>query len=363
MAQLYGREMKREEILRRVGSISQIAEAKRVILADGNEAGVEAIYFRTGSGFNFTVLPGRGMDISLAEYAGQPLCWRSSTGDVAPAYYEPEGLGFLRTFYGGMLVTCGLTQTGPPCEDEGEQLGLHGRIHSIPAGNVCVDGSWEGDEYHLWARGKVRETRVFGENVTLSRTVKTHLGATSLQVEDVVTNEGFEKTPHCILYHINPGFPVVDEGSELLSASLRVEPRDEEAKKDGDQYHRFSAPQPGYKEKCYFHDLAPSRDGYVYIALINRSHSQGEGLGVYLKFRKEEFPEFCEWKMMGEGTYVVGIEPGNAQVAGRAALRRAGTLPFLEPGEKRQYNLEIGVLAGRKEIAEIEKKIKEAGKS
>ena len=49
---------------------------------------------------------------------------------------------------------------------------------------------------------------------------------------------------------------------------------------------------------------------------------------------------------MGEGTYVVGMEPGNALVLGRDVERESGRLQFLEPGERREYDLEIGVVEG-----------------
>jgi len=63
--------------------------------------------------------------------------------------------------------------------------------------------------------------------------------------------------------------------------------------------------------------------------------------------------------MIGEGLYVVGLEPANCGVEGRAKERERGTLQFLEPGEKRYYNLEIGVLTSRKEIEGMEKRIRE----
>ena len=50
------------------------------------------------------MLSSRGLDVSYSEYQGIPLCWRSSTGDVSPAHYEPEGLGWLRGFYGGINI-------------------------------------------------------------------------------------------------------------------------------------------------------------------------------------------------------------------------------------------------------------------
>ncbi len=61
---------------------------------------------------------------------------------------------------------------------------------------------------------------------------------------------------------------------------------------------------------------------------------------------------------MGEGTYVVGMEPANCLVEGRDELRKKGTLEFLQPGEKKEFELEIGVLNGKEAIdrfkAEVE---------
>ena len=80
MINLYGEAYDRIQLLRHLGDISQVAEAKVYQLNDGNEKGTDAIGFRTGSGLNFTVLPNRGLDISYADYQGIPLCWRSGTG-------------------------------------------------------------------------------------------------------------------------------------------------------------------------------------------------------------------------------------------------------------------------------------------
>ena len=177
MINLYGEEYHRLQLLRHVGDISQIAGVKQYELASGSEKGVTGVDFRTGSGLNFSVLPDRGLDISYAEYNGIPLCWRSSTGDVAPTYYEPEGNGWLRGFFGGLLTTCGMTYLGEPDTDGEESLGLHGRVSYIPAQNVWIDSRWEGDRYIMWAQGKVTETTVYGENLCRTRRIWTELGA------------------------------------------------------------------------------------------------------------------------------------------------------------------------------------------
>jgi hypothetical protein len=42
----------------------------------------------------------------------------------------------------------------------------------------------------------------------------------------------------------------------------------------------------------------------------------------------------------------MGIEPGNADMRGRAYNRERGTLPILEPGERREYTLEVEAALG-----------------
>ena len=51
---------------------------------------------------------------------------------------------------------------------------------------------------------------------------------------------------------------------------------------------------------------------------------------------------------MGEGRYVMGIEPANCGLAGRASERKSGTLDILEPGEKRSFDLRFAAATGDK---------------
>jgi hypothetical protein len=128
MAYLYDRDWTRQELLQHVGHMDQVAGIKLLEVTDGIERGNRLLRVWTGSGLDFDVLPDRALDISACCYKGIPLAWASPTGAVHPAFYEPGGLGWLRSFQGGLLVTCGLDQFGPPCSDAGEELGLHGRV-------------------------------------------------------------------------------------------------------------------------------------------------------------------------------------------------------------------------------------------
>jgi len=224
---------------------------------------------------------------------------------------------------------------------------LHGRMSYTPAKNVWTDGEWEGDEYIMWTQGKVREAVVFGENIIVTRKIWAKLGESKIHLRDVVENLGFEPVPHMYLYHINGGFPAVDEDSVLLSPTKEATPRDEDAQID----------PPGFNERVYYHNMASDADGYVYAALANKKFGNGQGFGFYVKYLKSQLPRFIEWKMNGEGTYVVGMEPANCLVEGRDKERESGTLQFLQPGEKREYDLEIGVLASIEEIEKLETSI------
>jgi len=376
---LYGKTYNKAELLRRVGDISQIASVKLYELSAGNEKGVEAVDFRTGSGLNFTVLPGRGMDISFAEYNGIPLCWRSSTGDVASSYFEPFGAGWLRGFYGGLLTTCGMTYVGaPPAEpnvgakqkersspllmrflDEGEEYGPHGRVSYIPAKNVWVDSRWEGNEYIMWVQGKVRETSLFGVNLSLTRRVITKLGSTKIRVEDLIDNLGYETAPFMYLYHINGGFPSVDGETEMISTSLNAIPRDEDAAPGLEERSRFQAPTAGFKEQVFYHEMGCDEKNHAYAALVNRQFNNGQGFGFFVRYHKDQLPKFIQWKMNGEGTYVVGMEPANCWVEGRKRERERGTLQYIEPGGRKHFEMEIGVLRSNEEIEELKEKIED----
>ncbi|MBI2914968.1 MAG: aldose 1-epimerase family protein [Firmicutes bacterium] len=355
MLRLFERSWTREELLRYVGDPIQLGGVRRHTLSDGNQAGVEVAQFRTGSGLEFDVLLGRAMDISAAFYKGSSLCWRSATGDVAAPYFEPEGLGWLRTFFGGLVVTCGLDQVGAPCVDRGQPLGLHGRISTTPAANTWVDAGWDGDDYVMWAQGRMRQATVFGENISLTRKIWARLGESRFFMEDTVENLSFDPAEHMFLYHINLGFPVVSDGSVLIAPSKTVTPRDAEAEQGKEDYWRFTAPVHGFKEKCYFHEMAADEAGKVTVAVANEEYAGGRGLGVYVRYDKTELPWFTEWKMMGEGVYVVGVEPANCCVLGRAWQREHGSLQVLGPREKREYRVEIGVLDGRAGIEELKR--------
>src|SRR5438067_9156287 len=353
MAQLFGQSWTRQALLERVGDVSQLGGARLVTLEEGPESGVSVAELRTGSGLSFSVLAGRGMDIGFAEFRGVPLCWRSSTGEVAAPNYEPEADGWLRGFSGGLMATCGLTTAGWPSTDAGQALPLHGRASYLQARNIYVDGQWEGDDFVMWAQGRTRETVVFGENVQLTRRVWARLGENRLFVDDTVENLGYTVVPHMIAYHINAGFPLLDDGSELLSSANEIEAiTDDRAAALSDHAHH-KPPRADWQAAVLVHRPIADAAGWALTALVNRQRN----LGLYIKQRPDQLPWLWQWKQTGQGSYVAGIEPANCFGRGRADDRARGTLRFLGPGEQQAYQLEIGVLDSAQAIEDIAQRI------
>jgi len=352
MVTLYGRAIRREELLRSVGSMEQVGGIKLFKISDGVERDVRIALMKTGE-LNLVIAVDRCLDIANAEYRGIPIGWISPTGIVSPYFFEPEKFGWLRGFFAGLLTTCGLTYMGAPTIDQGEELGLHGRISYSPAKLSSVGGRWDGDEYVIWIEGEMREVKAFELNLVLKRRIESRLGEKKIRIFDEVVNEGWVKQPLMILYHINIGFPIVADGSRFISTSRLYVPRDEEARKDAERYDQIHGPVKGYREKVYFHDLAVDENGYAYAAVINEKLL--DGIGVYVRFRKDQLNRFVEWKMLGEGAYVIGMEPANALAMGRDKERKWGTLQHIHPQEHRKFELEIGIIVGEEIKRFVEK--------
>ncbi len=318
MPALWGSRFTREELMQRIGRLDQVAGVRLVERADGMERGVRVLEFRTGSGFAFDVLVDRAMDIGRCEHHGRALGWQSPTGFIGPWYYEPEDLGWLRGFGGGLLTTCGMEHALFMAEDtatlyhyppkQTERFGLHGRVSYLPATLSGYGARWDGDDCFLWAEGEVAQTAVFGENLLLRRRVEAKIGEDRLTIHDEVTNAGWNPTPRG------------DHSTE--------------------GYRTFHGPTEGYIEQVTEHDIHAEPDGSVPVSIANRA----AGFGAYEIFNRTQLPHHFIWRMLGQGTYVVGIEPSTNRTSGRLPARESGELIILAPGEVRQYDLELGAL-------------------
>ena len=281
--------MNKRELLKHIGSIEQIGGIKDFTFNEGKAKGVRALEINTGK-ICFTVLPDRCMDIAQTFYEGKAVSWISKTGITSPHFYEKDGQNFLRSFYGGLVTTCGLENIGAPYKEHG----LHGRIGNIPAQKVSVFADWVGDDYIMKVSGEVRENSVTGPNLVLKRTITTKLFDESLMLEDTVINEGFEDRKITLCYHCNFGYPLVKEGAKIInvpeSASL------------------ICAPIHATEEDCIEVDYD---DDEVTVGIEN------DEMGAYITYTNNTLPDFVIWKMLGESDYVIGLEPRTSALGGQ----------------------------------------------
>jgi hypothetical protein len=338
MAKLYGRPWTRGELLSHTGDLSQVGGIRIFCLEEGSERGVRTAEIDTGL-LRLTVYLDRGMDIGPAHYKNIPLGWISPTGTVSPAYFDHNPKGWLSSFHGGLLTTCGLTQAGPPGEEDGELLGQHGNINHLPAWRVNHGLEWQGDDCCFWLEGQMRDVSVFGHDLLLTRRISANLGESHFVIADEVTNMGSAVAPYMILYHFNLGFPLIAAGTLIDTPSLEIIPRDEDAARGVKISNIADEPQRGYREQVFFHRLKADEYGVVKARAVNRNL----GLALTITFKQQELSEFTQWKMMGEKTYVMGLEPGNCRPEGRPAARRRGALSELAPGESRSNRLEVSL--------------------
>lgn len=351
--QLYGESLERDQLRKRVGNPDQVAGIRLVTYADGPARPMRAAHFHTGTGLEFTVLLDRALDISEARYCGRSLCWRSTTGDVAPAYYEAEDARWLRSFAGGLLTTCGLMNVGTATAESWRTgQGVHGRIANTPASDISVTQAWKDDAYVLAVSGVMRETRVFGENLSLRRTVSTALGSNRIQIHDTVSNEGFADQGYQLLYHCNFGWPVVAPGSELVAPSVAMAPRDEAAREGREDWYLMDGPTHDYAEKVYYHQMKAADDGIVTCAVLNPG-ADPVLRGVRLSYGARSLPRFTQWKQMGEQDYVLGLEPCNCGVEGRERDLEQGALHVLRAGEAESFDLEFEPLVTEEQVTAL----------
>lgn len=354
MTTLHGLDLTRAELLRRVGRLDQVAGVRRVTLGDGVGRGVRVLEFRTGGGLAFEVVVDRAFDIGRFDLDGVPLAWQASPGIVAPWYVEPEEWGWFRSWGGGMLVTCGLDHTLGPGEDGAEhfdqphvrtsqRFGLHGRVGGLPARLVGYGERWDGDDCILWAEGEVLQAMVYGENLLLCRRIEARLGERTVRIRDRVENVGHTPVSHMQLYHCNAGFPLIDDGSELLIPA-RATTTDYGVPIAG--YRRIGPPVPRAREACFEHELIAESDGAVPAGIVNRR--LGVGLGVVSRI--SQLPYLTVWRMLAEGMYGVALEPSTNRDAGRWDARERGELQMLEPAETRTYDVELAALRGQGDL-------------
>ena len=224
------------------------------------------------------------LDIVWAKYKGVNLSFLSKNG-------LNDGRGdFASNFEGGFLYTCGMDNISSCVEGKP----IHGSLHYSPAQNVSVcetDGA-------VCVSGEVKETALFGKNLVLVR--KYTVTENSLDICDTVENRDFKDTEFVLLYHVNYGYPFLDECLRLDIPASKSEPLTEIARARQADMLRITDPVDGGDEDVYYHTMNTGK-----VTLENPD----KNITVKMLYSTESFPVTLEWKSMISGDYALGIEP------------------------------------------------------
>lgn len=348
MLSFFGRDYGFESLTQMVGDFSQIAGVKRYMLTCGKSKGLEAVDIKTGTGLNFTVLLDRALDIAWAEYKGIPLAYMAQPGIVSPEYYSPEGNEWLRSFTGGLMTTCGLSNAGKAAELNGIKYGQHGRIGNLPAESINIEEEYDGTNYLISVKGKVKQVKAFFEHLVLHRTIRAFVGRNAIVIRDVIENKTGSSQPFMLLYHFNFGFPLINECSGIIIPHSNQQYLEEQQVFNLSHPRKLASDHETVVLNTFLFKTVADKNDKAYF-LISNDRDNPE-LALLIKYDYRLLKNLIVWKCLYSGNYVLCIEPANTTARGIEEEYRNGTLEYLGPFEKRESNIEIKVLDNKEEI-------------
>ena len=259
----------RKELLRMVGSMQQLVYVRPVTYEEGRARGMKAYEVKNGP-LRFSVMADKCLDLTDVSFCGHNVSFLAKPGLMGRSHFDTNGAEAQRSIMGGMLFTCGLENICAPCRIDGKDFPMHGRIRTTPAEHVSANARWAGDDYIVTVSGMMREAELFGENLTLRRTITTCYGENRICIEDEITNEGFRREPMMLLYHINAGYPLLCEDSEIIIPTREVIPRDGAAETNVSKWNIMEAPKDNEPEYVFLHEMASDQEGNTFAAVINQ---------------------------------------------------------------------------------------------
>ena len=294
----------------RISNFQQVASIRRYTLSEGHEKGLDVLDCDNGK-IRFLLNVSKACDIMQLYHEGQNMSFVSKNG------FTKRETPFLNRFEGGMLYTCGLDSVGGR-----DGFELHGTLHNIPAEIIRA----ECNENGITVEAIIRDTALFGKNLVLKRKIFTAIGEDSVTLEDTLVNEGYKTEEYCLLYHINVGYPMLDDGAKVIADVESYTPRTAWAKQNEATMYAMSDAVPNQEEACYFLKLSKPE-----IALVNEKI----GKKFTVSYSGDTLTHFVEWKSMASGDYALGLEPCTTELDDRFAYKT------IEAGEEIKFFVKI----------------------
>ena len=342
----------KKDALRKVGNFRQLCGVRRMTIGEGKADGQRLYQVYNAKGLEMTLVESRCLDIYDLRYKGINIPFMSKPGLVGVAHGDLHGINFLRSIGGGMLYTCGLSNVGAAYSDDNGDHIFHGRLRFIPAENPSSFKNWENGTCTIGVQGEMRDAALFKDNLVLQRTVTTTLYGKIVTIKDVIENQGFEPQDLMLMYHVNTGYPLLDEGVEVFIPSSETIPMNEAAKAGQSGWREVMEPVDGYDENVFIHKLKHDADSRVWAGLYNNKLQ----MGISLSFNSNMLENLLQWKSMKTGDYALGLQPTNCFANGKEYEINNGSLQRIDPFAKKEFELNIGILDGEQDKEEFLKK-------
>ena len=307
----------------------------------------------TGAGLRFTVALDRGGDIVECFHQHRSLAYLSPNGHTPPSPARHVGAEWLRGWPGGFLTSCGPVYFGPPRQEDGQTVSLHGHHSNTPAAvEMVLNPDPHRGRREMLLSMVIRDTRMFGPNIEVRRQVQCVLGVNDILLHDTVINRGNQRSAHNWLYHVNLGYPLLDRGARFVyrgrgavlgaAAASAAQLRKLKTASDPLDEHRGSG------ERVLMIDPTPDDGGFCHVGLVNPALN----LAVELAYEHAAMPRLANWQHYGPGgSYVTGIEPFCGSLLGKPSDPHPLAAQWLEPGESRSYRSTIRVHSDRAAVA------------
>lgn len=281
---------------------------------------------RLSGGLAFEVLPDAGLDVGRLWWAGYPVAWRSPS----PAHRAATGRepAWLTAWTGGLVTTCGPDNIGP----ERDGFGLHGSHHRTAAEDVSVQRLDGPRGAGLVVRGTVRDGETFGRRIVVRREIEAWTDSGTLEVRDVVTNEGVEPAAVPLLYHLNFGAPFVTPGAAVEVEAERTRAREEHPTVPDP--HVLPEASDVMREAVFEHVGAAPAVTVRSVAL---------GAVAHVTWTADTLPRLYQWVWPTRGGWVLGIEPASAPLFGPDRTGPDAGAPVLAPGESRRSGVTVAI--------------------
>lgn len=330
---------------------------RRTFFRGGPSDGVE-LFTLTNENLAVHVLPTRGMgiwrvDVKKNVAENVRVGWNSPVPRPVNPRNVPldqaDGLGWLRGF-NEFVARCGLESNGAPEFNENGTLRwpLHGRLQNTPA--HLVELTFDALRKEFVLTGVVHEGRLFFNDLHFRSSLRLPFFGRTFFVEDVVRNFSARPAEFELLYHVNTGQPVADEGATMEIPFRRLVPRCPWAAQNLKTVRELHKPVVGEPEMCYFYELSADENGDVETFLKNPNGD----FGVALEFNQKEFPYFCQWKAQhaAEDGYVTGMEPCVNFPNTRSFEKARGRVATLAPQESREFHLTFRFCTNKTQVDE-----------